>query len=94
MLTAGVVQSMAVWILLTLSPPYWDQVIPVADRNSIPIAAHTPTEACQENVRRRPLRLKLGWSISFAFRVFTARITHSPRPATAMMPNQEAASSL
>lgn len=60
----------------------------------MPSAAQMPTAPCQERTRRSPFCLSVGRSIWPTFRAFLARITQSPTPATAMMPNHEAASSL
>jgi hypothetical protein len=40
------------WV--TFDPANCDQVSPVADRNSMPIAAHSPIDPCHDCSRARP----------------------------------------
>src|SRR5699024_11835942 len=72
---AGVSQLRAARSFVKFSPPSWDHVMQVAERNSMPIDAHTPPEAYQENVRRSPLCFHTVRNYVAQRRVFLARMT-------------------
>lgn len=53
-----------------------------------------PVEVCQERMRRYPLARLFGRMKSCLVRALRMRAFQRPRPARAMTPSQEAASSL
>jgi len=94
--TAGVVQLISSRSLVTFSPAYFDQVIPVADSSRSTGMIQTPTAACQFMVRARGFERSGRNSQPADRRSRRARTRRyqSTRPASAISHSQDAAISL